>query len=303
MNENNLPVKVEKRNIIKNIKNTGIKCFKILSSSLGVAVFSTAIVTSAAMFPLLIVPSLIGGVFCTQALLNNTKNRSFKDLAFITSKHKGNTKIYQDVTRMDLTGKMKGFSNIEKAAFMQMQAIIGLSKFPVCDRKGKEIIYETDTHGINQKTFKKLQELGYIKDYEEKFLKDTRLILPKIAFGNLQELNKKVKMYNIKFKLTGKPIDLEDPDLRRYFPMVFGEKNGIVAKKGYNFVRKDDGSITIEYNSKTPYMQRKDFPTTRKKKLTEELRKGSPSLQEQSELSKRVIDNSKVEKTGNELEH
>lgn len=303
MNENNLPVKVGKKDIINSIKNTGIKSLKIFSSSLGVAAFSTATVASAVMLPILVVPSLIGGVFCAQALLNNTINRSFKDLAFITSNHKGKTKIYQDVTRVDLTSKMKGFSNVEKAAFMQMQAIIGLSKFPVHDRKGREIVYETDTHGINQKTFRKLQELGYIKDYEEKFLKDTRMIVPKIAFGNLHELNKKVKIYNVKFKLTGKPVDLEDSSLRRYFPMVFGVQNGIIAKKGYNFKRKEDGSIVIVYNSKSSYIERKKFPINRKKKLTEELREGAPSLQEQKELSKKVIDSEIKKEEGIDIEH
>lgn len=304
MNENNLPVKVGKKDIINSIKNTGMKTLKILSSSLGVAVFSTAAVASAVMLPILIVPSVIGGFFSAQALLNNTINRSFKDLVFITSKHKGNTKIYQDVTRVDLTSKMKGFSNAEKAAFMQMQTIIELSKFPVHDRKGKEIIYEIDTHGINQATFRKLQELGYIRDYEEEFLKDTRLILPKIAFGNFKKLNEKVKMYNIKFKLTGKPIDLEDENLRRYFPMVFSEKSGIIVKKGYSFVRKDDGSITIDYNPKSPYIQRKSSIDTETKTLTEELKKGVPSLQEQKDLSRKIMNG--VEKEGkkdNEIEH
>lgn len=280
MEKKNLPVKVEKKYLVEDIKNKAKKGAKILGSTLGLAGCSIATAISAGFAPILIAPALIGGAFCAQKLLNNTVNKTFKDLAFITAKHGKSIKIFQDATRFDITSKMRGFSNIEKAAFMQMQTIIGVSKFPSHDKYGNEIVYETDTHGINQKTFRKLQELGYIKDYEESFKKNTRLILPKVAFGNFKELNKMVKIYNIKFSLTGKAVDLEDENLRRYFPMVFGTKKGIIASKGYNFTREEDSSLTIEYKPEQPYIKEKNKRRTREG-ILKRVRKGAPSLEEQ----------------------
>ena len=83
-------------------------------------------------------------------------------------------------------------------------------------------------------------------------------------------------------------MDLEDENLRRYFPMVLGDKNGIVAKRGYNFVREEDGSLTIDYNPKEPYMERKQFPIKRTLTLRERLSKGMKSLEEQRKFAKEV---------------
>ncbi len=271
MDKSNLPVVMGERNLTQTLKKSGIKAIKIAASSLGLLAFSAGFAASTIAMPVLAVPSMIAAIFSAQKLLNNTKYKSYKDLAFITGKHNGKTKIYQDVTRVDLTAKMKGMANIEKIAFMQLQTIIGLTKFNQLDKKGNEIIFETDSHRVNQKTFRKLQELGYIKEYDERFLRDSRLILPKLAFGNVKGFKNKTGMYRINFKLTGKPLELEDKDLRRYFPMVFGEQNGIIAKCGYNFIKESDGSLTIDYKPQTPYIERKIFPVKRQKSLQEKL--------------------------------
>lgn len=286
MEKNNLPVKVGQKNIVTVVGKGGKKLVKVLGSGMLAFGFCFGIVAAGAISPVLIAPMMVGSIFSMQNFLNNTKYTSYKDLTFITAKHKKNTKIYQDVTRIDMTNKLRGMSDIEKVGFMQLQTLIGLTKFKPRDKRGREITFETDTHGINQKTFRKLQELGYIKGYEERFLKNTRLILPKLAFGNISGIKKKVKMYNVKFQLTGKTLNLEDEDLRRYFPMVFGEKNGIIARRGYNFIKEQDGSLTIDYNPKEPYIERKVFPIKRNKDLKESLAEGSPSLEEQRKFVK-----------------
>ena len=302
MENNNLPVKVGERRLTEKAKALGKRTGKILASGIVSLGFDIGIVASVMFAPYLTIPAMVGSVFCTQKFLNQTYFRSYKDLAFIVAKNKGREKIYQDVTRLDLTNKMKGFTNVEKAAFMQLQAIIGFTKFKAVDKKGREVTFETDTHGINQKTFRKLQELGYLKDYEEKFLKSSRLLLPKLAFGNTHEFNKKVKIYNVKFKMTGKPLDLENEDLRRYFPMVFGEKNGIVANKGYNFIREADGSLTIDYSPEVAYIQRKTFPIYQKKTMKEELKEGAPTLEEQKQHITERTEEQKTHHDNTELE-
>ena len=142
---------------------------------------------------------------------------------------------YPQVPQLSTTGKemtqdgnpilvTSSMNNGEKAAFMQLQAIIGVSKFKPYNSKGEEHTFQTFSHRINQKTFRKLRDLGYIKDYEDKFWKKKRIALAKLGFGNPKDAMKKEDIYDIRFKLTGKPMDLEDPELRRYFPMVFSDR-------------------------------------------------------------------------------
>lgn len=98
------------------------------------------------------------------------------------------------------------------------------------------------------KTFQTLNELGYLQNYEEKFLKESRLILPKLAFGNTK-INKKAKIYNMKFQRTDKPIDFENPEFRKMFPAVFA-KRGVLAKQGYEIAKDEEGKLSINYKAK-----------------------------------------------------
>ena len=283
----NLPALTGEKTLIQKTKNISSKTAKILLSGATLAGCGITVVLALPTMPILVPPALIGAVFSGQKFVNNTIAKSYKDLSFITKRKNNNIRITQDPTRFDLTAKMKGMTNAEKAGFMQLQAIIGLSKFKPYNEKGEEKTFETLSHGINQKTFRKLQDLGYIKDYEDKFKKKSRIPLSKLAFGNIKGIMKEEDMYDIKFKLTGKPLDLEDSKLRKCFPMVFGEKNGIIAKRGYNFKREKDGSLTIDYKPKEPYMEKKTFPHRRNKdnNMKKELTKGVQSLEEQREAA------------------
>ena len=199
--------------------------------------------------------------------------KSFKDLAFIAKKNGENTKIYQDVLRPDIFRKIIGFDNREKLGFLQLQALVGICKFDVNDRNGNPLTLETDSHGIIRNTFLKLNELGYIQNYEEKHIKDSRLILPKLAFAN-NDISKKISIYNMKFQRTSKNIDFEDPKFRKMFPMVFSQR-GILAKRGYEIVIDEDGIPKIEYNRK------------KKEKETIEQSK-TANLQVQSDIRKEI---------------
>ena len=186
MENSNLPMKVGDKSLTKNLKRIGIKTAKILGSSAAIVGFLGAFGLSVAFAPVLTIPSAIAVGVSAQKLLNNTKYKSYKDLAFVTREHNGKVTIGEDITRLDLTTKMRNMSNIEKVAFMQLQTLVGLTKFDAKDKNGEDLTFETKTHGINQKTFKKLQELGYIKDYEESFYKESHLLLPKLAFLNFR---------------------------------------------------------------------------------------------------------------------
>lgn len=213
MEQNNLPVPI-KNTLPAQVKKTAGKVGKIV----GYTVATLGVATLAGAVPVLALPAIGVGVYTAQKLLNETYYKSYKDLAFITRKSGKNIKIFQDILRPDILSQMRGLKNIEKLGFMQMQAIVGMSKFDGRDKQGNPITLETDTHGIVRKTFQTLQRLGYIDHYEETFLKDRRLVGPKLALGNTKDLAEKVPIYNLKFQRTDKPIDFEDEQIRRAFP-------------------------------------------------------------------------------------
>lgn len=292
MNKSKLPMKIENKSIVDISKKIGYKTARILGGVISTVGMASLFGLSLTTVPVLSIPAFIASVYSAQYLLNNTMYKSYKDLAFVTGKHDGNVKIYQDITRIDMIRKILNLSNIDKAAFMQLNIIAGMTKVSNVDNKGNDVIYETDTHGINRKTFKKLEELGYLKDYEEKLWKKSRIILPKLAFGNLKDLNKKVDIYNIKFKLTEKKIDINDTKLQKSFPMIFGRK-GIISNQGYNLITETDGSLTIDYNAKELYKKQVSLQQNSRQKLYNELRRGVPSLEEQKKYAQQILSSKK----------
>ncbi len=203
-----------------------------------------------AFFPPLAIPLAAIELYAAQTVLNNTKYKSFKDLAFVAGKKGKNIKIYQDVVRPDISKQIIGLDKREKLGFLQLQALVGMTKFDELDRKGNPQTIETDSHGIIRNTFQKLNELGYLQNYTERHIKDSRLIMPKLAFANT-EINKKVPIYNMTFQKSSRQIDFEDPSFRRMFPLVFS-KRGILAKRGYTLEKDEEGRIVINYGKGKP---------------------------------------------------
>ena len=291
MNDN-LPV-VQKSNLPANIKKGAIKLGKIVGHSVLFGASSTALVLGIAAFPILIPPAFLASLYTSQKLLNETIYQSHKDVAFITGKHNGNVKIYQDVVRPDITLQLRGMSPIEKAAFMQLQAIVGISKLNRIDKKGNTIQFETDTHSVVQKAIKKLESVGFIENYFEEPKKtsfthknmESRLILPKLAFGNVKGLTEKTPIYNVKFQLGEKKIDINDPNLQKVFPGVFSKKRGLLAKYNYNIIQNPDGTLSIDYHAKKPFIQRVEPSSNLHRTFSDSLSKDAPSLQEQKDFS------------------
>ena len=202
------------------------------------------------IFPPLAVPFLATTLYTCQKLLNNTYYQSFKDLAFIAKKNKNSIKIYQDVLRLDIYKLLAGLDIRQKLGFLQLQTLVGMTKIDTIINKGNPITIQTSSHGIVRKTFQKLVALGYLQNYEETYLKDSHLLLEKLAFGNT-DTKAKVPIYTMRFQRTEKPIDFDDPEFQKMFPMVFA-KRGILGKQGYEIQKKENGEIYINYNNKTP---------------------------------------------------
>lgn len=291
-NEEFLPVPQKQTRLPTNIKEGLKKAGKITKYSLLTMGFGLATVGTMAIAPVLSIPSIIGLTYTGQKLLNNTIYKGYKDLAFVTKKSNNKVKIFQDWTRNDITRPIKNYTDIEKAGFMQLQAIIGMSKFDREDKEGRILTYSTTSHGITRKTFKKLVELGYIENYQEEYKKDSRLIIPKLAFGNTKALNEKVKMYDISFNKTDKQLDIEDPELKKAFPMVFGRR-GLIQRRGYEIVPDGKGGITfkIEKNKQMNIDNRQNEENKLK-----HLKEGVPTYKQQAEYCKDYLARNNQEK-------
>ena len=238
--------------------------------------------SSVAVFPPLAVPFLATTLYTSQKLLNNTYYKSFKDLAFIARKNKDSIKIYQDVLRPDIFKILTGLDKREKLGFLQLQTLVGMTKFDAYTNTGNPLTLQTDSHGIVRKTFQKLTELGYLQNYEETYLKETGLLLPKLAFSNF-DLKTKTSMYNMRFQRTEKVIDFDDPEFKKMFPMVFAQR-GILGKQGYEIQKKENGEFFINYKNRKP-----KEPTTKKSPSIRDTIKEPISLESQRSYVRKFL--------------
>jgi len=279
-NKNNLPIEV-KNNLPAKIKTAGLKALKITGLSLATLGLGLSIGATAVIAPYLTIPAIAGFTYAGHKLYNNTRAKSYKDLAFVIKRQGSNIKIFQDFLRPDILKEVSKLNLREKLGFMQLQAIVGISKFTSQNFKGENPTFETDTHSILQKTFKSLDNLGYINNYIETFKKTSNLIGPKLAMGNFKNLAEKTDFYNVQFNISNKKFDLNDENLRKAFPLVFSEKHGLLNK--YNLVKNYDGSFEIDYKPEKSF---NEIQKTENNDNTfrENIQKNSPTLQEQKEF-------------------
>lgn len=199
-----------------------------------------ALVASAQMLPILIPPLLVAEFYTATKLAF----KEYKDSPFITMKQGKYTKVYQSVFRPELINEMRELDTREKLGYLQMQTLIGISKFDNKDRRGKPITLRTESHGVIVKTLKALSEAGYLQNFEEHSVKNKRVILPKLAFSNLG-VNNKVPIHDMSFQISDKTMDFDDEEFKKMFPMVFA-KRGILASKGYRIVKDANSKIQVE---------------------------------------------------------
>lgn len=279
----NLPVKLN-GNLPAKIKSSIKKSAKILGYSASVL----ALAGITALAPVLALPSVLGMGFSLQKILNSTVYKSYPDLALL-ARHSGkNIKIVQDAFRPDLLKRLLKLPNREKAGFMQLQSLVGVSKMPYLDKNGVPLSFETDSHGVIRKSLMNLQKLGYIQNYQESFLKDSHLIVPKLAIGNFKGIKDTVQLYHINFNRTDKPIDFHDKNLQKAFPLVFSEKSGLLAKNNFDLIKNDDGSFSIDYNSDRSFIQNE--PSAKNSKFLSDIQSNTPSYEKQAEISKNFLD-------------
>jgi len=202
---------------------------------------TVALVASAQMLPILIPPFLAAEFYTVTKLAF----KEYKDSPFVTMKQGKYTKVYQSVFRPDLINEMRGLDTREKLGYLQLQTLIGISKFDNKDKKGNPITLRTQSHGVIVKTLKALNEAGYLQNFEEHSVKNKRVILPKLAFSN-SEINNKVPIHDMSFQISDKPIDFEDEEFKKMFPMVFS-KRGVLASQGYKIMKDDNSEIQIAH--------------------------------------------------------
>lgn len=184
--------------------------------------------------------------------IQNTLYKTEPSLMFISRKRNGERQIFQD-TRINLATKMKDYNVTEKAGMMGLQTLVGFSRYKEnlkgadyeIGEDGEKIYcqkFSTVTHGINLKTLKMIEDLGYIKidQVEEKFRKNIidgilgreprglrkLLIAEKLGFRNYGDLKKiaistlkgdketlesmKKNFSKVTFRLTDKQIDFDE---------------------------------------------------------------------------------------------
>lgn len=271
----NLPVKI-KSSIKKSAKILGYSA--VVLALAGVAVFA----------PVLAIPSVLGMGYGVQKILNSTVYKSYPDLALL-ARHSGkNIKIVQDAFKPDLLKHLLKLPNREKAGFMQLQTLVGLSKMPYLDENGVPFSFETDSHGVIRKSLMNLQKLGYIQNYQESFLKNSHLIAPKLAVGNFKGIKDTVEMYHINFDRTDKPIDLYDKNLQKSFPLVFSKKSGLFAKNNFDLIKNDDGSFSVDYNSDHSFIHPE--PSVKNSNFLSDIQSNTPSYEKQAEIAMNFVD-------------
>lgn len=298
MNEKNSLI-IKKNNLPQAIQNGAKKIIKIAGfGALTVGSASLGLIGIPTM-PVIAIPAVIGTVYGAHKFANEAIYKSHKDVAFIISKSiKGNYVISQDAFRLDITSKTKGMSLREIAAFIQLQAIVGISKLDKLNKKGEIINYKIESHGAIRTTLKKLKQMGIITDYAEEYKRKSKLIIEKLAMGNRASLKNKEDMYNIKFKIGEKRLDFDDPEFRKNFKLIFSEKSGLLAKRNWDVILQEDGTYGINYNAEEPFMSRIKRNSSRNATLLKSfLKEESPSPAEQRRIAGGFSRNDNV--TGN----
>ena len=229
--------------------------------------------------------------------------KGYDDIAFVTRKGtNGEIKISQDILNLSINRNMNDFTPQEKGAVMGLQTLIGLQRYKQeledkntpklqCESKKTQVyeqVFSTVTHDINIKTFLALQELGYIEIASITDKKKSLLIMEKLGFGQYDEAKKAViailkkdtqtqqekarMMKEIKFRVTDKPLDLEE--LYQQYLQVKGTRGkdptrksikriGIILEglRDRNIDIKTDalGMITIDYRAQNSFARRKQM--------------------------------------------
>lgn len=231
MSKENLPMIVPENQMVikRNRKRMIEKVKKIGKFSLDVLVVCGGIMNGSTIALLGIVP-----LAAIRGAQNGIMQRIDKNSIFAL---RGSSEICQDSTHRKPFKKMKGFNKSEKSAVMGVELMLMLKKMqqqysdnekiekeqsPEQEIKTYPKVISIETHSTNIELLDALNELGYIKKQEKKFLKNSRLIIERLGFGEVKSAMKamrsalkkedryKKEIYHYSFKLTDKPLDFEE---------------------------------------------------------------------------------------------
>lgn len=258
-NSSNLPVKVKEKGVLANhpaLARTTDALRRIGKiAGAGVITIAGMGLLSSSIVPVSIVGLgvLIGGA---SRVAQNINMKTEPNLLFGAKKVKDEISIFQDPLNMNLMSRMVGYDEMERMSMMGLQTLVGLSRYKEIlkdtpfevDEKGQKIYsqkFSTVTHGINLRSLKYLEDLGYVKvdsidsKFEGKTIDEkltarkgkdgvvkSYLLFEKIGFGNWKgaraaisamvsgdekqkDANKKV-MEKATFRLTDKPLDFDE---------------------------------------------------------------------------------------------
>lgn len=309
----------QKRNI-KRIGDGFKRVGKVmLNSGLSVVTLGTAaIIGGPVAFP---VGAGVSAILAANAFQEARYNRT-KDSMFMTKRNiNGEVSLWQDALKS--ASKIKGFEPHEKGAAMGLEMLVGLEKYKqqFADKKKQldpardeseygvySTVFTTKTHGINIKTIEALENLGYLQIESKEPKNKSLLLVEKIGFKQYNEAKEaavaKIKsdeetlkkhqkqMYEIKFKLTDKPVDLEGlyrnylqlKETRERTPnrkdiMRIGIILEALENRNIDLERDNLGVLQIKYNSKESFAKRVE----REKQIGEADEKFRESLREDVE--------------------
>lgn len=256
--------------------------------------------------------------------LQEARYKRTKDSMFMTKRNiKGEISLFQDAWNLKNFSKIKGFEPHEKGAAMGLEMLVGLEqhKQQFADQKKKlepsrdseeygvyPTVFATKTHGINIKTIEALENLGYLQIESKEPKNKSILLAEKIGFkqykeareaavakikSNEEELKKHQKqMFEIKFKLTDKPVDLEGlyknylqlKETRERTPnrkdiMRIGAILQALENRNIDLERDNLGVLQIKYGAKEAFAKRVE----REKQIGEADEKFRESLREDVE--------------------
>ena len=196
---------------------------------------------------------MIGGMLTgVKGLFDGAKNliyREESDLMFVTKRNTDNSiGIYQN-TKVNLARNMKEYTPEEKGAMMQLQGLVGFSRYKdslvgsshTVREDGTKVydqLFSTQTHSVNLRTFEAMEKLGYIEivKKDDKLArtlftrkpkeKKSLLLFERLGFENKRDLSeirdaiknrdrealdkKKRTMEKWTFKMTDKPINFAE---------------------------------------------------------------------------------------------
>ena len=261
---NNLPMIIEKNSLIqkkreqRRIKHNIKRIGKIILNS-GVAISGVVI---AAVGGPIGAPIGIGvyTAFATKSLYDIAFKKE-EGTQFVTKRNlNGEISLFQDALDISGFSRMKGFEPQEKGALMGIQMLMSLQNYKrqyqdrgiqtETARDGENQVYpqvfKTVTHGINIKTIEALEKLGYVQIDKNQLLdKKSILFWEKIGFGQYKKAieafnsvltrnqdkikENQVQMTEILFRLTDKPLDLEE---------IYIKYQEVKSTKGNDLMRK-----------------------------------------------------------------